>query len=259
MLGSSFRAKPVSTEDGSVYFFQKNSTAICQFQFFYDVNGYRSLPLSKLAGHLVYYPTSSALWKGNGSIRISDGCGATFWQINNVGRAALVGGIWCLNVIFSLLDSFKGNKSWQSSVAGAIRTIGGLVGTVSSYRSAAAAVKNRRLATDTAAAGQVAALKKLGNAMDSAIGKYGNALVAGARAGGVMGSYYSPIWKELAAAWDATTDDFRDVQFRHSMERASFAAHRAALRLRFMEKLTDGILDGFGDSNWSASGGRRRR
>jgi hypothetical protein len=55
----------VSGEDGAVYFFQKNSTAICQFQFSYEVNGYRSLPLSKLAGHLVYHPTSSALWKGN--------------------------------------------------------------------------------------------------------------------------------------------------------------------------------------------------
>jgi hypothetical protein len=32
-------------------------------------------------------------WKGDGRIRISDGGGATFWQVNNVGRMALIGGL----------------------------------------------------------------------------------------------------------------------------------------------------------------------
>jgi hypothetical protein len=64
-MGTTKNVRPAIGEDGSVYFFQRNSTALSQFMFSFESNGYHSVPISKYGGHLIYLPCSSAMWKGD--------------------------------------------------------------------------------------------------------------------------------------------------------------------------------------------------
>jgi hypothetical protein len=64
-MGTVRRCRPVSGEDGSQYFFQRNSTSLSKFSYSFDNNSYRSEPISKYASHLIYLPRSCAMWKGD--------------------------------------------------------------------------------------------------------------------------------------------------------------------------------------------------
>jgi hypothetical protein len=139
-------------------------------------------------------------------------------------------------------------------------SISGLIGAASDRHSRMAAIGAQNKASAIAAArGQIDILKKRASSLDRAMGEYGTALVAGARAGGVMPSYYGPIWKGLADDAEDANVDYGAIQFRHSMERANFAAQRAMVRLQFVERLTDGIFGGdwFDGGHSSMNGGRR--
>jgi hypothetical protein len=141
-------------------------------------------------------------------------------------------------------------------------SITGLIGAASDRRSRLAAIGAQSKANDiTTARSQIDILRKRTSSLDRAMGEYGSALVAGARAGGVMPSYYGPIWKGLADDAEDANENYGDIQFRHSMERANFAAQRAMVRLQFLERLTDGIFGGdwFDGDHASTNGGRRAR
>jgi hypothetical protein len=64
-MGTVKRCRPASGEDGSLYFFQRNSTSLSRFSYSYDNNSYQSEPISKYGSHLIYLPHSCAMWKGD--------------------------------------------------------------------------------------------------------------------------------------------------------------------------------------------------
>jgi hypothetical protein len=169
--------------------------------------------------------------------------------------------------MMSLLDSWKtgGGAFVPGSLLKTIGddvlpAVGRLVGTFTDSRSRMAAIGTQDKVNDISAARtQIDIFKKRERALDTAMGEYGRSLVAGARAGGVMPSYYGHIWKGLADDVEDENEDYRAIQFRHSVERANFAAQRATVRMQFIERLTDGIFGNglFGGGHWPPNGGRR--
>jgi hypothetical protein len=64
-MGTVKGCRPVGGEDGSLYFFQRNSTSLSQFLYSPENNSYQSGPVSKYGSHLIYLPHSCAMWKGD--------------------------------------------------------------------------------------------------------------------------------------------------------------------------------------------------
>jgi len=58
------RVRPVASEDGSIYFFQPNSTSISEFRYYDDRGSYEANSMSRYGRHLLMLPCSAALWKG---------------------------------------------------------------------------------------------------------------------------------------------------------------------------------------------------
>jgi hypothetical protein len=59
------RVRPVPSEDGGIYFFQPGSTTLSEFRYFFDRGSHNANTISKYAGHLINFPCSAALWKGD--------------------------------------------------------------------------------------------------------------------------------------------------------------------------------------------------
>jgi hypothetical protein len=63
--GSATRVHPVASEDGSMYFFQPNSTSISEFQYYDERGSYEANGISRCGRHLLMPPCSAELWKGD--------------------------------------------------------------------------------------------------------------------------------------------------------------------------------------------------
>jgi hypothetical protein len=57
--------RPTASEDGSLYFFQRNSTSISEFRYYDERGCYESHSMSRYARHLLMLPCSAALWPGD--------------------------------------------------------------------------------------------------------------------------------------------------------------------------------------------------
>jgi hypothetical protein len=59
------RVPPVTTEDGSIYFFQRNSVSLSEFRYYEDRGSYEATGISRYGRHLLLEPCSAALWNGD--------------------------------------------------------------------------------------------------------------------------------------------------------------------------------------------------
>ena len=169
-------------------------------------------------------------------------------KLSGLGRGArsLLSG----TMVGGSLGGMAGNN-WQF-----LSTLSGIGGALGQYRLQRAALSNghifgniRELYGRSNMAAEASAM--LSGAMDS----YGRALMAGIRAGGVMGNYYGPVWERLSRGLDDYGADLHAMDFNALQRDYDYRAHRLASSMKLYNALLNNAFDIYEHGRNSAPGG----